>query len=404
MDVERMVDAMSTWDSQLFEYEAPSTASKIVIDAAMRTAALLANPSLPPLFTLRHLAHSAEVPYRFLRNVASRTHGTYPYQVFRLKKNNVGGEDRYRWIAAPHPLLLRTQRWINSQVLSKLQQHPASFAYRSGRCAYDAAKKHSNARWLVKADVTNFFESILEPDVYDVFRAAGYQPLMAFEMARLCTRLRGPNETQARDRLTRPGKSSSYSIKAYRNRFIGHLPQGAATSPVLANLIAQPLDKTLAAIASRTGFRYTRYADDIAFSSASLSCTRRDAVMVAGAIHDALWKHGFAPNLAKSIIRGPGQRRLVLGLLVDGERPRLTAQFKDTLTLHVRHLRTNGPVAHAQKRGFHSVIGLKHHVEGLIAYAHEVDTAFASKCTQGLLGIAWPLLSAIDLDTALGSI
>ena len=50
----------------------------------------------------------------------------------------------------------------------------------------DAAEQHRNARWLVKMDVMNFFESILEPKVYEVFRSFGYQPLMAFELTRLC--------------------------------------------------------------------------------------------------------------------------------------------------------------------------------------------------------------------------
>jgi retron-type reverse transcriptase len=399
MDVEQMVDAMSTWDPQRFAYDAPANAAQDMLQAATQTAALLARADLPPLFTLRHLEHSTGVPYKFLRAIVSRARSEYPYRVFRLKKQSAGGEERYRWIAAPHPLLLHAQRWINTEILSKLQQHPASFAYRSGRCAFDAAQRHQQARWLVKADVTNFFESILEPDVYLIFRAAGYQPLIAFELARICTRVRTVNEANARDLQTSRRKSAAYKIKAYRSGYIGHLPQGAATSPALANLIANPLDVTLSEIAARTGFRYTRYADDIAFSSASPSTTRADAVKVASAIHGALHKHGFSPNLAKSAIRGPGHRRIVLGLLVDGDRPRLTSEFKDALTLHLRHLQMSGPVAHAQARGFHSVIGLKHHIDGLIAYAKGVDSAFAAKCAQRLGGISWPLLTPFDLDT-----
>lgn len=396
-----MVDTMSMWDPQLFQYDAPSNTPQDVLDAATQTAALLARPDLPPLFTLRHLEHRTGVPYKFLRAIVSRSRGEYPYRVFRLKKPSAGGEERYRWIAAPHPLLLRVQRWINTEILSKLQQHPASFAYRSGRCAFDAAQRHQQARWLVKADVTNFFESILEPDVYSIFRAAGYQPLIAFELARICTRVRTVDETNAKDLRNSRTKSRAYKIQAYRSGYIGHLPQGAATSPVLANLVANPLDVTLSQIAIRTGFRYTRYADDIAFSSASPDTTRADAVKVAGAIHSALYKHGFSPNLAKSVIRGPGHRRIVLGLLVDGDRPRLTSEFKDALTLHLRHLEMSGPVEHAKARGFHSIVGLKHHIDGLIAYAKGVDSAFAAKCAQKLGRISWPVLTPFDLDAIL---
>jgi RNA-directed DNA polymerase len=401
MDAEQMVDAMSTWDPQLFKYDAPSTTPVEVIDAAIETAARLQNSSLPPVFTLRHLASEADVPYLFLRKVIARAYDVYPYRVFRLKKASAGGMERYRWIASPHPLLLKTQRWLNSHILSRLPQHPASYAYRGGRCAYDAAKKHTNTRWLVKADVTDFFESILEPKVYRVFCDAGYQPLVAFEMTRLCTRLRTQDEVRSYDRKSLK-KSSSYKLAVYRSNYIGHLPQGAATSPTLANLIASPLDKTLADIAAATGFRYTRYADDIAFSSDVESCTRQDAIQVSNAINAALRDHGLRPNATKSAIRGPGQRRLVLGLLVDGERPRLTKQFKDNLTLHIRHLQKSGASGHAQARGFHSLIGLKHHLEGLLAYARSIDSSFADKCAQGLSEIQWPVLTPIDLESLLG--
>lgn len=46
----------------------------------------------------------------------------------------------------------------------------------------------------------------------------------------------------------------------------GKMPQGAPTSPVLSNIIASALDKTLVRLAGKYRMRYTRYADDITFS------------------------------------------------------------------------------------------------------------------------------------------
>ena len=46
----------------------------------------------------------------------------------------------------------------------------------------------------------------------------------------------------------------------------GHLPQGAPTSPVLSNIIAHHLDNRLLGVARKMGYKYTRYADDLAFS------------------------------------------------------------------------------------------------------------------------------------------
>ncbi|WP_454741327.1 reverse transcriptase family protein [Cupriavidus necator] len=392
---------MAFWDSQLFEIDAPDSVDDAVIRAALENAEALIDSRLPPLFTLRHLAKNAEVPYSFLRDVVTRAPSANPYRVFRLGKSGVGGSRRFRWIAAPNPLLLQTQQWINREILAHLRQHVASYAYRTGRSAYDAAVLHKKARWLIKVDITNFFESIREPQVYKVFRTAGYQPLIAFELSRICTRTRARTgkERPTRDVATGDAQLAKYSLRAYRHELIGHLPQGAATSPTLANLIVYPLDEKLAALAKQHGFRYSRYADDIAFSSVRMDCSRSDANEVLQGIYSILIKQGYRPNLAKSRVRGPGARKLVLGLLVDGERPRLTKEFRGALKLHVKHLVESGPDAHAKARGFQSVIGLRHHVEGLIAYASRVDKAFSEDCRLRLQNVNWPIFNELDLST-----
>lgn len=388
---------MTLWDSQLFQEQAPGSIDSAVIQAAIASAQALADERLAPLFTLNHLAHNADVPYPFLRDVVERAPVANPYRVFKLHKAGVGGPRRFRWIAAPNPLLLRAQQWINREILAHLMPHSACYAYRRGRSAYDAASLHARARWLVKVDVKNFFESILEPKVYSVFRTAGYQPLIAFELARICTRLRTIDATEQRDRFIGSERLEKYSIEPYRSNCFGHLPQGAATSPALANLIVKPLDIELAALASERGFRYSRYADDIAFSSASKECNFSDAKHIEQKIYEFLRRHGFRPNMAKSQIRGPGARKLVLGLLVDGAQPRLTKEFRGSLNLHIKHLVANGPISHAQARGFQSVIGLRHYIEGLLSYAHRIDEAFVDDCRSQLQSVKWPLFEEVDL-------
>jgi len=96
------------------------------------------------------------------------------------------------------------------------------------------AAMHTTARWLVKLDITNFFESISERQVYRVFREAGYCALMAFQVTRICTRLGSGSFKYGKRRWKTRGKDR---YKVLANDRLGHLPQGAPTSPMLANLV-----------------------------------------------------------------------------------------------------------------------------------------------------------------------
>jgi RNA-directed DNA polymerase len=143
-----------------------------------------------------------------------------------------------------------------SWVLSPKNQY-ASYAFAKNRDLVKAASKHSDARWLVKMDVTTFFESISEQQVYFVFRRLGYPALLCFQLARICTRLPLPDF---------PRPLTETSDLPHRPWPRGHLPQGAPTSPMLANLAVQALDVHLSEICKERGWTYTRYADDSAFS------------------------------------------------------------------------------------------------------------------------------------------
>jgi RNA-directed DNA polymerase len=87
-----------------------------------------ANPKVQPVFTLRHLAHVADVDYGVLRAVVSRSIDAY--RAFRIKKRpSSSGEQRFRVIAVPSPHLMKVQRWILQNILQYVDVHPASVAY-----------------------------------------------------------------------------------------------------------------------------------------------------------------------------------------------------------------------------------------------------------------------------------
>jgi RNA-directed DNA polymerase len=159
--------------------------------------------------------------------------------------------------------------------------------------------------------------------------------------------------------------------------------------------VARPLDEQLSVIANRHGLRYTRYADDLTFSTDSRAFSRPAALALVHAVCDVMRERGFWPNQAKTRIIPPRARKIVLGLLVDTDRPRLTREFKEQLLLHLYCLMhpNIGPVRHAQARKFDSVLGMQHHVFGLAAFAMGIESEWGSARMEELRRIAWPTAS-----------
>ncbi len=290
---------------------------------------------------------------------------------------------------------MEVQRWITQALLSKVPPHPSSVAFSKGDTLVAAAQAHCECRWLIKLDVKNFFESINEVAAYRVFRSLGYQPIVAFELARICTRLvTGSPFIGKKWRASAP--ASKFKIGDYSMKSIGHLPQGAPTSPMLANLAMAEFDKALGDLAALNGVTYTRYADDIALSSLNKSFGRNRCQALILEVFVLMAKWGLSPNRTKTRISSPGARKVVLGLVVNGPQPNLTREFKDNLRRHTHFISsaTIGPAKHAAARGFSSTIGLKNHVMGLISFAHQVDPGFASERRAELSDVEWPFEKA----------
>ena len=174
---------------------------------------------------------------------------------------------------------------------------------------------------------------------------------------------------------------------------IGHLPQGAPTSPMLANLAVVHLDEDVAAIAKKLGLTYTRYADDLILSTDAKEFSREKAKRAVGQVTAALGKWGLGANSAKTSVSPPGSRKIALGLALEGPAPRLPRHFKEKLRAHLFYLenRAIGPVGHARARGFTSVIGLRNHLQGLAAFAAQIEPAYGADIKNRLEVVDWPL-------------
>jgi len=331
---------------------------------------------LPVVLTLNHLAHLCDVSPDFLQEVAHRK--VDAYRVFRVKKRGVANKvpippRRYRTICVPEPRLMRVQRWIAQNILNVMPSHSASFAFIKDRDLVDAAERHVGAKWLIKMDVRHFFESIKEDAAYHIFRRFGYGALVSFQMARICSRLPQHKQSDPRYRLGR-GENIPY-----RWHPMGHLPQGAPTSPMLANFASEALDTHLTELARQQKWTYTRYADDLAFYRTSKS-SRSEAMHVVKSVEIALEMAGLVAHRQKTAIVPPGGRKVLLGVIVDTGRPRLSKAFRNNVETHLYALNHSliGPERHRVRRKFSSIIGMRRHIFGLIAFAHQVDRNYAA--------------------------
>jgi RNA-directed DNA polymerase len=339
------------------------------IERALATAARVRSHGGHPVYTLAHLAQLTGAPWEFLRDIVARRRDSY-LDIVRIKRS---GE--MRPISSPEPPLMDVQRWILRHVVSALPSHDASYAYQEGRSILACAEKHIGARWLVKLDIHNFFESIGERRVYRLFADLGYPRLLSLEMARLSTRLKGEGGRPSRI-FYRYRDKAPYSVARG-----GVLPQGAPTSGALANATMFGTDAKLEEFATSSGLVYSRYSDDMVFS-AGPTFRREDADGVIQHTARVLDEAGLRLHAKKIRVIPPGARHVVLGLLVDDAGVRLLPEYRRRLEVHVRGVQKFGLAEHAEYRKFDSVLSMINHVDGGIAFAMHVEPAFADGLRQ----------------------
>jgi retron-type reverse transcriptase len=211
------------------------------------------------------------------------------YHRFTIPKRN--GEPRP--ISAPKVDMRAAQRIIQREILAKVPIHDAATAYRPGASIVTNASRHTGRAVVIRLDIADFFPAITRKRVKGMFASFGYSEGVAAVLALLTT-------DEPRDRALEATDAC--------------LPQGACTSPAIANIICTRLDARLAGLARKHGFTYTRYADDMTFSHPAADAPV--GRLISSAVH-ILGAEGFAPNSAKARITRAHQRQIVTGLLVN---------------------------------------------------------------------------------------
>jgi RNA-directed DNA polymerase len=228
-----------------------------------------------------------------------------------------------RLISAPKPDLKAVQRWIAREVTEHLPVHGAAHGFLVGRSIATNARVHAGARILVKMDIRNFYPTVTMRRVKGLLRRAGLGEQVATVMALLCTE-------SPREEVVTHGKTY-FVATAPRS-----LPQGAPTSPSITNALCLRLDARLTGLAAKLGARYTRYADDLAFS------WHGDAKAELGNLFHAVTAivnaEGFAIHPNKTRVMRKGARQQLTGLVVNATNSATTPPARVPRT-RVRELR-----------------------------------------------------------------
>ncbi|WP_442509910.1 reverse transcriptase family protein [Novipirellula sp. SH528] len=321
-----------------------------------------AENELPPLDKPKQLAEALELSIAELRwlvyhrEVATKLH----YCRFTIPKRD--GSERAIW--APMPKLKQAQHWVLRNVVERLLVHGAAHGFLPGRSIMTNASQHTDSRMIIKLDIKDFFPTVTFPRVKGIFRHAGYREQIATLLALLCTE-------SPRQMVVEDGRTFYVSLGPRC------LPQGAPTSPGLSNVICLKMDRRIAGLAKRYGWRYTRYADDITLSMpASTKGDLNPATMI-GLIKRIVADEGFRVHPEKTRIIRKGGRQSVTGLVVNGDAPPRVPRKTRRMLRAAMHNHANGKPLHEGE----TVSTL----QGYIAYIGQSDPAQAKKLTEQLI-------------------
>ena len=293
---------LKDWEEFYTEKNVSEDLKKILLEYA----AVLLDKGVPVIFDLDHLCALLGLKKFYVTSVifCSKAH----YREFEIKKRSGGT----RAIRAPYPSLLYMQNWIYKEILLKCKINGTAHGFVRKRSILTNANVHKGQKYLLKMDLKDFFPSISINWVVQVFKNIGYMNDVAFYLASICC-------------------------------LDDALPQGAPTSPALSNIIASHMDKRIYKICQKYGYKYTRYADDIAVSGTFMSPTFIE--IVSNVIEDC----GFVVNKKKTRLYGEKGNKIITGISLANNEVRIPRGYRRELEQEVFYILKYGYDAHVKR-------------------------------------------------------
>lgn len=227
------------------------------------------------------------------------------YVNFTIPKKSGG----VREISAPTKILKSLLTYVNVMFQALYEPSPAAMGFVPGRSVVENARNHIGMNYVFNIDLSNFFPSIPQARIWGVLKSKsiGFNDNVAGALAGLCC-----TEMSFYD-----GKPVLMTESLPTNAVIEKrcvLPQGSPASPILTNIVCQTLDRRLLGLAKRFGANYTRYADDITFSSLQ-NIYKADGEFIVE-LHRIIAEQNFFINEKKTRLQKRGAHQEVTGLTI----------------------------------------------------------------------------------------
>ncbi|MGJ8657449.1 MAG: reverse transcriptase family protein [Akkermansiaceae bacterium] len=289
---------------------------------------LSAHWKVPSITTLGALAHWLDLPVEHLdwfcgqMKPAEIGSKLSHYHITKIPKKSGGT----RMLEVPKWEMKKAQRYVLDGILAHIPPHPCSHGFQQGRSIVTYVEPHIGQQIIIKFDLKDYFLTADRPRVRALFHLAGYPPHISKYLAHLCTH-----------------GFKDEKLPAYWKYERAHLPQGAPTSPAIADRLLFKLDIRLTGLAQKLNLNYTRYADDIAFSS-SIKIKDSKINGLKNLVNLIIEEEGWWLNTDKTRVMKAGQRQRLAGLIVNTKANVARSEF-DQLKAIIYRVKRNGLAA-----------------------------------------------------------
>ena len=329
--------------------------------------------SLPQINSIRELAALVDTPIRWL-DWLSAQHRRH-YRITAVRKRSTG----IRILEAPKYRLKTVQRRLLSDLLNCVPCHTSAHGFVAGRSALSYVQAHVGKPFVMRMDLQDFFPTIDAARIFGLFRSLGLPYDVIQTLTNLCTCSTNP--------ATLFELTNGIANREERNRILSlyhrkHLPQGAPTSPALANRIAYRLDCRLEGLSVATDIVYSRYADDLLFSGGTAFA--RQAVPFSIQVAAIALEEGFRVHHRKTRRMRKSTRQSAAGIVINRSTNLLRTEFdqlKAILFNCVRH----GPATQNRDRHPH----FREHLIGRINWINQLNPQRGARLRMVFDTIAW---------------
>lgn len=268
------------------------------------------------------------------------------YKVFKIAKKKAG---EFREVAQPAREVKAIQYWMIIRFGDHLPVHSAATAYSEGSSIKENARRHVASNYILKMDFRNFFPSILASDIERHLESTLHDDI----------------DGSARSLISRVCCWAPMRTPPLR------LCIGAPTSPLLSNSIMYQFDSLISQLAIVDGVEYTRYADDLTFSTKYARTLYRYKDHVARVLHELEYPR-LDINSEKTVFASRASHRKVTGVVLTPTRELSLGRVRKRVIRAMFHRNLLGMLSDDEQK----------RLAGLLAFADSIEPGFSDRLSK----------------------